>query len=326
MTDTAPTPDRLRWFSERFDAIVSNIERVIQGKRDAVELILFCLVSEGHALIDDVPGVGKTQLAKALARSIDTEFHRIQFTPDLLPSDITGVSVWDRDRGDFVFRAGPVFSSILLGDEINRASPKTQAALLEAMEERQVTVDGNTRRLPVPFMVIATQNPVEHEGTYPLPEAQLDRFLMRIIIGYPDREKELEMLQTHGIRSTLDDLQPVAHVDDIVGMIHTAHGVHVAPNIKAYLIDIVEATRYDPDILLGASPRATLYLQRAARTRAVVHGRNYVIPDDIKAVLQPVLGHRLILRPEAQMRGSQIPEILTAISAGVPIPGTRVGA
>lgn len=326
MTESAPTPDQLGWFGERFDAIATNIERVIQGKREAVELVLFCLVSEGHALIEDVPGVGKTQLAKSLARSIDTEFHRIQFTPDLLPSDVTGVSVWDRDRGEFVFRAGPVFSSILLGDEINRASPKTQAALLEAMEERQVTVDGNTRRLPVPFMVMATQNPVEHEGTYPLPEAQLDRFLMRIVIGYPDREKELEMLDTHGIRSTLEDLRPVAGVDDIVSLIDIARRIHVAPTVKSYLIDIVEATRYDPDILLGASPRATLFLQRAARTSAAVQGRAYVTPDDIKAILQPVLGHRLILRPEAQMRGSEVPEILAAIGSGVPVPGTRVDA
>jgi MoxR-like ATPase len=326
VTDQPVGQEDLVWFSERFQAVSENIERVIQGKRDVVELVVLCLLAEGHVLIEDVPGVGKTLLAKSLARSIHCEFQRIQFTPDLLPSDVTGVSVWDRERGSFVFRAGPVFTNIVLGDEINRASPKTQAALLEAMEERQVTVDGNTRRLPPPFMVIATQNPIEHEGTYPLPEAQLDRFMMRVVMGYPSRAKELEMLETHGVKSTYDDLEPVVTGDDVTRMIEVARRVYVSDPVKEYLVDAVEATREDPDLLLGASPRATLFLQRAARTRAAIEGRHYVIPDDVKAVMRPVLIHRMILRPEAQMRGATIEEIVEGIAQGIPVPGTRVKA
>ncbi|MBS1195973.1 MAG: moxR-like ATPase [Actinobacteria bacterium] len=326
MTEAPVGPQELAWFSERFDAVAANIERVIQGKRAVVDLVVLGLLSEGHLLIEDVPGVGKTLLAKSLARSIHCGFQRVQFTPDLLPSDITGVSVWDRERNAFVFRAGPVFANIVLGDEINRASPKTQAALLEAMEERQVTVDGVTRRLSPPFMVIATQNPIEHEGTYPLPEAQLDRFMMRLVMGYPSREKELEILDTHGVRSTYEDLEPVVTAEDVSRMIDVARRVYVSPPLKAYLVDTVDATRQDPDLLLGASPRATLYLQRSARTRAAVEGRHYVTPDDVKAVLRPVLTHRMILRPEAQMRGASIDEIIDGIAAGVPVPGTRARA
>jgi MoxR-like ATPase len=326
VTDQPVGQEDLVWFSERFQAVSENIERVIQGKRDVVELVVLCLLAEGHVLIEDVPGVGKTLLAKSLARSIHCEFQRIQFTPDLLPSDVTGVSVWDRERGSFVFRAGPVFTNIVLGDEINRASPKTQAALLEAMEERQVTVDGNTRRLPPPFMVIATQNPIEHEGTYPLPEAQLDRFMMRVVMGYPSRAKELEMLETHGVKSTYEDLEPVVTGDDVTRMIEVARRIYVSDPVKEYLVDAVEATRDDPDLLLGASPRATLFLQRAARTRAAIEGRHYVIPDDVKAVMRPVLIHRMILRPEAQMRGATIEEIVEGIAQGIPVPGTRVKA
>jgi MoxR-like ATPase len=318
--------DELAWFADRFDAIAGNIERVIQGKREAVDLVVMSMLSEGHVLIEDVPGVGKTLLAKSLARSIHCGFTRIQFTPDLLPSDITGVSVWDRERSTFVFRAGPVFTNIVLGDEINRASPKTQAALLEAMEEHQVTVDGTTRELPAPFMVIATQNPIEHEGTYPLPESQLDRFMMRVIMGYPSRAKELEILETHGRSSSYTGLEPVVTADDVQQMIGVARRVHVSEPVKEYLVDTVEATRHDPDLLLGASPRATLYLQRAARTRAAVAGRGYVTPDDVKATLRPVLTHRLILRPEAQMRGTEIDEILDGIAAGIPVPGSGVRA
>ncbi|HSM02601.1 MAG TPA: AAA family ATPase [Acidimicrobiia bacterium] len=318
--------DDLVWYADRFDEIAGNIERVIQGKREAVDLIVMSMLSEGHVLIEDVPGVGKTLLAKSLARSIHCGFTRIQFTPDLLPSDITGVSVWDRERSTFVFRAGPVFTNIVLGDEINRASPKTQAALLEAMEEHQVTVDGTTRELPAPFMVIATQNPIEHEGTYPLPESQLDRFMMRVIMGYPSRAKELEILETHGQSSSYDDLEPVVSGDDVIRMIDVARRIHVSEPVKEYLVDTVEATRHDPDLLLGASPRATLYLQRAARTRAAVAGRGYVTPDDIKAMLRPVLTHRLILRPEAQMRGTDIDEVLDGIAAGIPVPGSGVRA
>jgi MoxR-like ATPase len=317
------TPDQLAWFGDRYQAVAENIEQVIQGKRPSIELVVTSLVSEGHVLIEDVPGVGKTLLAKSLARSIDCTFQRIQFTPDLLPSDVTGVSVWDREQGTFTFRAGPVFSNVLLGDEINRASPKTQAALLEAMEERQVTVDGQTRILDAPFIVIATQNPIEHEGTYPLPEAQLDRFMMRVTMGYPERAKELEMLQTHGERSSFVDLKPVVHAEDVVAMSSIARQIHVADVLRSYLIDLAEATRVHPNILLGASPRATLFLQRAARTVAAAHGRDYVSPDDVKTILAPVLNHRLIIRPEAQMSGVTVDEVLTQVVDSVRVPGTR---
>ena len=320
------TAEELTWFGDRFRAISDNIEHVIQGKRETVELLTACLIAGGHALVEDVPGVGKTLLAKSLARSIDCSFQRIQFTPDLLPSDVTGVSVWDREAGDFVFRPGPVFTNVILGDEINRASPKTQAALLEAMEERQVTVDGITRTLGPPFIVVATQNPIEHEGTYPLPEAQLDRFMMRLTVGYPARVKELEMLDTHGERSTFEDLRPVVHAEDIVRMTEIALHIHVADVVKGYIVDIAEATRDEPNLVLGASPRASLYLQRAARTSAAIAGRDYVAPDDVKGALEPVLNHRLILRPEAQMRGVTIDEILEGVTTSVPVPGTRVAA
>ena len=326
MTSRPVGQDDLAWFAEQFDAIAGNIERVIQGKRGVVDLVVMSLLSEGHVLIEDVPGVGKTLLAKSLARSIHCGFQRVQFTPDLLPSDITGVSVWDRERGAFVFRAGPVFTNIVLGDEINRASPKTQAALLEAMEERQVTVDGITRELAPPFMVVATQNPIEHEGTYPLPEAQLDRFMMRLVMGYPSRTKELEILETHGQRSSYTDLEPVVSAQDVQRMVEIARRVYVSDAVKEYLVDTVETTRHDPDLLLGASPRATLFLQRAARTRAAVEGRHYVTPDDVKLMLRPVLTHRMILRPEAQMRGAVLSDIVDGIAAGVPVPGSGVRA
>ncbi len=230
---TGATASNVDWFANRFDAVATNIEKVIQGKRQPIEQILLCLVAEGHVLIEDVPGVGKTLLAKSLARSIDCDFNRIQFTPDLLPSDVTGVSIWDRQVSEFVFKPGAIFANVVVGDEINRASPKTQAALLEAMEERQVTVDGITRPLPPPFMVVATQNPIEHEGTYPLPEAQLDRFMMRVAVGYPSRDKELEMLETHGMRSTFVDLEPVVSADELIEMIEVARQVQVAPPSRA---------------------------------------------------------------------------------------------
>ena len=310
------------WFSDRFTAITDNIGLAIQGKPDVIGLTVLCLLSEGHVLIEDVPGVGKTLLAKSLARSLDSVFNRLQFTPDLLPSDVTGVSVFDRERGDFVFRPGPVFASIVLGDEINRASPKTQSALLEAMEERQVTVDAITRPLPRPFMVIATQNPIEHEGTYPLPEAQLDRFMMRLLVGYPERSKELEMLDAHANDTAASDLSPVVTAEDIGKMSEITRTVHVSEAVKGYIVDLAEATRADPDLLLGASPRSSLYLLRAARTKAAIDGRGFVTPDDVKEILNPVLVHRLILRPEAQMRGVQIDKIVEAIAQGVPVPGT----
>ncbi len=317
------TQHDLDWYGDRFTTVVENIEKVIQGKRDTIDLVVTCLIAEGHVLIEDVPGVGKTLLAKALARSIDCTFQRIQFTPDLLPADVTGVSVWNRETGSFSFRAGPVFANVVLGDEINRASPKTQAALLEAMEEQQVTVDGETHMLDSPFIVIATQNPIEHEGTYPLPEAQLDRFMMRVAMGYPDRAKELEMLQTHGAGSIYDELKPVVHAEDIVKMTSVSREVHFADVLRGYLIDLAEATRTHPDILLGASPRAGLFLQRAARAVAAAAGRDYASPDDVKAVLLPVLNHRLIVRPEAQMSGIIVSELLEQIIGSVYVPGTR---
>ena len=322
MPEQPVAPAELNWFGAQFDAIAENIERVIQGKRDVVDLVVTSLLSEGHVLIEDVPGVGKTLLAKSLARSIHCSFQRIQFTPDLLPSDITGVSVWDRERGGFVFRPGPVFTNIVLGDEINRASPKTQSALLEAMEERQVTVDGTTRELPPPFMVMATQNPIEHEGTYPLPESQLDRFMMRLVMGYPSRSKEMEILDTHGQVSSFTDLKPVVAGEDVQRMIGIARRIHVSVPVREYLVDAVEATRNDPDILLGASPRATLFLQRAARTLAAIAGRNYTTPDDVKVMLRPVLTHRLILRPEAQMRGTIVSQVVDGIAATIAVPGS----
>jgi MoxR-like ATPase len=320
--DSAPEPSELDWFSQRFDAVADNIELVIQGKRETIELVAACMLSSGHVLLEDVPGVGKTLLAKSLARSIDCSYQRIQFTPDLLPSDVTGVSVWERNSEKFVFRAGPVFANVVLGDEINRASPKTQAALLEAMEERQVTVDGVTRSLAPPFIVIATQNPIEHEGTYPLPEAQLDRFMMRLGMGYPSRAKELEMLDTHSARSTFDELSAVIHADDVIAMAAIANRVHTSDAVRGYLIDLADATRNHPDLMLGASPRATLYLQRATRTRAATQGRSFVTPDDVKAMLEPILNHRMVLQPEAQMRGTSIAKVIEDVAGSVPVPGS----
>jgi len=266
--------------------------------------------------------VGKTQLAKSVARSIDSIFNRIQFTPDLLPSDVTGVSVWDRNQSEFEFKPGPIFANLVVGDEINRASPKTQSALLEAMEERQVTSDGTTRALPLPFMVMATQNPLEHEGTYPLPEAQLDRFMMRVVIGYPSRVKELEILDTHAVRSTFFDLKPVVSIGEVDEMVTIAQGVAVAPSIKTYIIDLVEGTRHHADVMLGASPRAALFLQRLGRAMAASQGREYVTPDDVKALAHPVLEHRMSLRPEAQMRGETLTEVIDQIMTRLRVPGT----
>ena len=321
------TTDQIEKFAARFDAVASNVERVIQGKREAVELVLLCLFAEGHVLIEDVPGVGKTLLAKSMARSIDCTFNRIQFTPDLLPSDVTGVSIWDRQASEFVFKEGAIFANVVVGDEINRASPKTQAALLEAMAERQVTSDGITRTLAPPFIVVATQNPLEHEGTYPLPEAQLDRFMMRVTIGYPSRTKELEILDTHGVRSTFLDLEPVVTSAEVVDMIDIARTVHVSNPVKGYIIDLVEATRSNPEILLGASPRSALFLQRVARAKAAADGREFVTPDDVKALAHPVLEHRMALRPEAQMRGTGLDKTIESVLASLRVPSaTRIAA
>jgi MoxR-like ATPase len=307
-------------FAALFDSISTNMQRAIQGKADVVDLALLCLVSEGHLLIEDVPGVGKTSLAKALARSIDCSFGRVQFTPDLLPSDVVGVTVWNRSDSQFEFRPGPIFASIVLGDEINRASPKTQSAMLEAMAEGQVTVDNITYPLGSPFMVIATQNPIEHEGTYPLPESQLDRFLMRISVGYPDRDAEIDVLDTHGEISPLESIAPVAAGHEVQAMIQAARQVHVAASLKSYLVDLADATRRHPQLALGMSPRATLSLQRVARGRAAAAGREYVVPDDVKALAGTVLAHRLMVSPEAQLQGLSSTEVLTDILASVPVP------
>jgi MoxR-like ATPase len=313
-------------FKDLFDTLAAQIERVLRGKRRAVHLALVCLFSEGHLLIEDVPGVGKTSLAKAIARSTGGSWRRVQFTPDLLPSDITGVSVWDRTRGDFEFRPGGVFANVVLADEINRASPKTQSALLESMEERQVSVDATTYKLPRPFMVIATQNPVELEGTYPLPEAQLDRFLLRLRIGYPDRDAEIAILDAQGVDPIDPDaLEPVTDAETVAVWIHELGRIHVSPELQGYIVDLVEATRHHRDLMLGVSPRGALALQRASRALAASIGRSYVVADDVKVLASAVLEHRLLLSSEAMMRAVNPADVLSAILDSVPVPANRAG-
>jgi MoxR-like ATPase len=309
-------------FGALFDALLANVEQVIQGKRDAIRLALVCLLAEGHLLIEDVPGVGKTSMAKAIARSIGATWHRVQFTPDLLPSDVIGVSVWNRASAEFEFRPGGVFAHVLLADEINRASPKTQSALLEAMEERQVTVDARTYRLERPFLVIATQNPIELEGTYPLPEAQLDRFLMRIRMGYPARDSEVAILETHGSHARVDALEPVTHAAEIIAAADVAARVHVAASVKGYIVDLVEASRRHRELALGVSPRGALALQRAARALAASLGREYVVPDDVKRLAPAVLEHRVMVAPDAQLRGIAAESAIRSLLGSVPVPGS----
>jgi len=296
------------------------IESVIEGKPEAIRLTLAVLLAEGHLLIEDVPGVGKTMLAKALARAIDGTVQRVQFTPDLLPSDITGVSAFNQERRDFEFKPGPVFANVLLGDEINRASPKTQSALLECMEERQVTVDGTTYVLQAPFMVIATQNPVEMEGTYPLPEAQRDRFTARISLGYPSATAERAMLDSHGATSPLDQLEPVARASDVQDLVIAVRSVLVSDQVKEYLINLANATRTSPELRLGASPRATLHLLRISRAWAALDGRDYVIPDDVQALAAPVLAHRLLPTAEAIVERHLPEHVVKRIVAQLPLP------
>jgi MoxR-like ATPase len=310
-------------FADLYRGVVDNVEHVIQGKQQVIEMVLLCLVSEGHLLLEDAPGVGKTSLAKSLATSIECSFGRVQFTPDLLPSDVVGITVWNRNDSSFEFRPGPVFNNVVLADEINRASPKTQAALLESMAERQVTVDGVTYPLAPPFMVIATQNPIEHEGTFPLPRSQLDRFLMRVSVGYPAPTAELEILDAHGDHDALDDIGPVLAADHIKAMTAAARSVHIAPSLKTYLVDIAQATRRTPHLALGMSPRATLALQRISKARAAAHGRNYVTPDDIKALAAPVLTHRLMVTPEAELQGLRPADIVADVLRSVPVPGSH---
>ncbi len=320
--ETRERPQQWERFAARFREIEENVERVVQGKQGEIHLALVALVAEGHILIEDVPGVGKTMLAKTIARSIDCSFRRIQFTPDLLPTDVTGVNVFNQERGDFEFKPGAIFANIVLGDEINRASPKTQSALLESMEERQVTVDTVTYQLGTPFMVIATQNPIEHEGTYPLPEAQLDRFMMRIAIGYPGPDVEAEILATHGVASTLPDIGPVTDAPGVAEMILEAREVHVAPAVRRYIVAIAEATRRHPDVYLGASPRSSIMLLRAARAMAAAEERDYVIPDDVKALAVPVLSHRIIVTADAVMSGRSPGAVLAELLAEVAVPVT----
>ncbi|MBG0829507.1 MoxR family ATPase [Planomonospora sp. ID67723] len=320
MAVTQDVPPQLDDLVATAHRIREAIESVIEGKSDVVRLTLTVLLAEGHLLIEDVPGVGKTMLAKALARSIDCPVRRVQFTPDLLPSDITGVSAYNQQTREFEFKPGPVFANIVVGDEINRASPKTQSALLECMEEHQVTVDGTTYRLDAPFMVIATQNPIEMEGTYPLPEAQRDRFTARIAMGYPEPAAELEMLDVHGATSPIDKLEPVATTAEVRALIEAVRAVYVSQAIKKYAIDLVTATRHSPELRLGASPRSTLQLVRAARAHAALSGRDYVIPDDLQALCVPVLAHRLLPSVEAQGQRRLPEQVIADLVRRVPVP------
>ena len=300
--------------------ISANVERVLVGKPDVIRIALVTLLAEGHLLVEDVPGVGKTSLAKALARSIDCTVSRIQFTPDLLPSDVTGVSIYNRQTGGFEFRPGPVFANIVVGDEINRASPKTQSALLECMEEQQVTVDTTTYHLDEPFMVIATQNPIEMEGTYALPEAQRDRFTARVSIGYPDLQAELLMVDEHAGHNPLNDLEAVSDAATVHRLIRTVRAVHMSPDVRRYAVEIAAATRQIPEIRLGASPRATLQLVRAARAQAALSGRDFVVPDDLHAVAVPVLAHRLVLTTEAHAARRSATDVVNSVLHRVPVP------
>ncbi|MGQ9803918.1 MAG: AAA family ATPase [Anaerolineae bacterium] len=314
MTGTFPVQS----FAQR---LIANVERVIVGKRAAVELAVIGLLCQGHLLLEDVPGTGKTMLARSIARSLGCSFSRIQFTPDMLPSDVTGVSIYNQATRQFEFRPGPIMAQIVLADEINRATPKTQAALLEAMEERQITVDGVTRPLPRPFMVLATQNPIEYEGTFPLPEAQLDRFFLRIRLGYPAAEDEIRILERQQYRHPIEELEMVASVEELLQAQEAIRAVYVAPAVKRYIVELTRRTREYPDIYLGASPRGSLTLSRAGQARAAISGRDFVLPDDVKALALPALGHRVIIGPTARMRDVTAEEIVEEILRKVPVPG-----
>lgn len=305
-------------FGER---VTDNLEQVIVGKRQSIDLIVIGLLCQGHVLIEDVPGVGKTMLARSLARSMDCVFNRIQFTPDMLPSDVTGVSIYNQRENKFEFRAGPVVGQIILADEINRATPKTQAALLEAMEERQVTVDGVTHPLPKPFMVLATQNPIEYEGTFPLPEAQLDRFLLRLRLGYPNIADEMRIMADQQVQHPIDELKPIVRADDVLQAADAVKRVYLSPAVKRYIVELSTRTRQSSDVYLGASPRGSLSLARAGQARAALEGRDYVLPDDIKTLAVSVLAHRIIVSPAARLRDISSDRIIQEIIATTPVPG-----
>jgi MoxR-like ATPase len=305
------------------EKVIENVEKVIVGKRPVIELTLIAILSHGHMLIEDVPGVGKTMLARALALSIGGAFKRVQFTPDLLPSDVIGVSIFNEKTREFEFRAGPILANIVLSDEINRATPKTQSALLEAMEEHQITVDGVTYNLPRPFIVMATQNPIEYEGTFPLPEAQLDRFLMRISLGYPNQLDEMEILLRQQFRHPIEELEQVISLEALIAMQDAIRAVHLAEEIQEYIVVLVNQTREHEEVYLGASPRGSLALYRTCQARAAIRGRDYVIPDDVKALVQPTLAHRLIVSPSARIRGVTARMVMEEMLRKMPVPGAR---
>jgi MoxR-like ATPase len=308
----------LREFGQR---ISGNLEQVIVGKSQSIELVVIGLLCQGHILIEDVPGVGKTMLARSLARSLDCTFNRIQFTPDMLPSDVTGVSIYNQQKRKFEFRAGPILGQIILADEVNRATPKTQAALLEAMEEHQVTVDGVTHPLPRPFMVLATQNPIEYEGTFPLPEAQLDRFIMRVRMGYPTASEEMKILDQQQLRHPIEALKSVVKVKDLLAAIQEIRKVYVSTAVQRYIIDLVGRTRQSTDVYLGASPRGSLALFRAGQARAALRGRDHVLPDDIKALAVAVMGHRILVSPAARLRELSADRIVQEVVQHAAVPG-----
>jgi len=308
------------------EKVSANVEKVIVGKHDEVQLTLLALLRQGHLLIEDVPGVGKTMLAKSIARSIGCTFRRIQFTPDMLPSDVTGVSVFNQKTREFEFRPGPVMAQIVLTDEINRATPKTQSALLECMEERQVTVDGTTYPMARPFLVLATQNPIEYEGTFPLPEAQLDRFMMRISLGYPEPEDEITMMDSQQYVHPIEEIGQVVDAEELLEAQETLKDIYIDNSVKEYIVAVVGETRKHPDVYLGASPRGSLALYKTSQARAALMGRDYVIPDDIKALAQVALAHRLIIGPSARIKNVDPKAVVEEIIGSVPVPGARVRA